>query len=66
MIIRDHASRLPDFERDMSGWPRDGKVKTHETIVHGLDRAPAAFLTLFTGEKLGKLIVQVSEDPGRP
>jgi NADPH-dependent curcumin reductase CurA len=66
MIIRDHASRQGEFERDMRAWVRDGRVKTHETIVHGLDRAPAAFLTLFTGEKLGKLIVQVSEDPGRP
>lgn len=63
MISGDHADRIPDFHRDVSGWLREGRLKYHQTIVHGLENAPQAFIGLFHGENLGKLLVQVSEDP---
>jgi NADPH-dependent curcumin reductase CurA len=37
--------------------------KKKETIVDGIDNATAAFLGLFKGKNLGKMIVRVGPDP---
>jgi hypothetical protein len=58
-IIFDHNGRQPDFLRDMSAWIRDGRVKWTETVVDGFERMPAAFLGLFAGANLGKMVVRV-------
>jgi hypothetical protein len=63
MIVSDHADRQGDFLRDMSGWLREGKIRCRETIVDGLANAPRAFLGLFSGENVGKLLVKVGDDP---
>lgn len=65
MIVRDHANRMPDFLRDASAWLREGRLKYRETVVEGIDNAPQAFLGLFHGENIGKLLVQVAGDPSR-
>jgi len=51
------------FERDMTGWVRDGRVAYLEDVVDGLEQAPEAFRGLFTGRNLGKLLVRVGDDP---
>jgi NADPH-dependent curcumin reductase CurA len=64
-IISDHFDRLPDFLGDMGGWLAEGKVKDRETIVEGIENAPAAFIGLLRGENLGKMLVKVGPDPRR-
>jgi NADPH-dependent curcumin reductase CurA len=64
-IITDHADRQAAFQRDMSRWIREGRVKYREDIVPGIESAPSAFLKLFAGTNFGKLLVQVSPDPTR-
>lgn len=64
-IVRDHFDKLGDFIEDVGGWLAEDKLHYKEDIVDGLENAPEAFLSLFSGEKFGKLIVQVSEDPER-
>jgi NADPH-dependent curcumin reductase len=59
-IISDYNPRMPEFLREMAPWVRDGRIKTREDIVQGLENAPAAFLGLLEGKNFGKLIVQVS------
>jgi NADPH-dependent curcumin reductase CurA len=44
----------------MAGWIRDGKITWKETVEHGIENAPAAFLKLFTGENLGKMLVKLA------
>jgi hypothetical protein len=58
-IIMDHFNRQPDFVQDMTGWIRAGKMKWTETIIDGFERMPAAFLGLFAGTNLGKMVVRV-------
>ncbi len=58
-IIFDHFQRQPDFVRDMTSWIQAGKMKWTETIVDGFERMPAAFLGLFSGANLGKMVVRV-------
>ena len=48
------------FIRDMSAWIAQGKVKWRETVEEGIERAPDAFLKLFKGENLGKMLVKLS------
>ena len=43
----------------MRRWLSEDKITWEETIVEGLENAPKAFIALFTGEKLGKIIVKV-------
>ena len=61
MIVNDHADRREAFGSDMSAWLGQGKVKVRETVVGGLDNAPRAFIGLFHGENIGKLIVRVTQ-----
>ena len=59
-LVFDYAARYSQAAREMAGWLREGKLRSHEEIVTGIERFPEALLRLFTGEHLGKLLVQVA------
>ena len=59
-IVSSHMDMQEPFIRDMSAWIAQGKVKWRETVEEGIERAPDAFLKLFTGENLGKMLVKLS------
>jgi NADPH-dependent curcumin reductase CurA len=63
-IVSDFVAHAADFERDMSAWVREGKIKYREDVVDGLDKTPEAFIGLLSGRNLGKLLVRVS-DPAK-
>ena len=58
-LVFDFAAEYGKAAREMAGWIREGKLQSHEEIVHGIDRFPEALLRLFTGEHLGKLVIQL-------
>jgi hypothetical protein len=58
-IVFDYFPRMTEFYRDMGEWLANGAVKSHETVVHGLEKAPDAFLGLFRGENTGKMLVRL-------
>jgi len=58
-IVFDYFPRMPEFYRDMGGWLASGTVKSHETVVDGLEQAPDAFFGLFRGENVGKMLVRL-------
>jgi NADPH-dependent curcumin reductase CurA len=59
-IVSNHFNLLPEFQKDMSGWMREGKLTWKETVENGIENAPAAFLKLFKGENLGKMLVKLA------
>ncbi|MDE2487848.1 MAG: NADP-dependent oxidoreductase [Alphaproteobacteria bacterium] len=59
-IVSHHFDLLPKFIDDLSGWVKDGKVKWQETVFEGIDKAPDAFLGLFSGENTGKMLVKLA------
>ncbi len=59
-IVTDFMERNVEFYRDMRQWISAGKLQWEETVVEGLANAPKAFKALFTGEKLGKIVVKIS------
>jgi len=58
-IVFDYFPRMTEFYRDMGQWLASGAVKSQETVVDGLDKAPDAFLGLFKGENIGKMLVRL-------
>jgi NADPH-dependent curcumin reductase CurA len=58
-VVFDYAARYPEAAREMMRWISDGKIRSREHVVKGIDLFPSAFLRLFSGEKLGKLILEV-------
>ena len=58
-IVFDYQSRMDEFYRDMGQWVASGAVKSHETVVEGLDNMPDAFLGLFKGANVGKMLVKL-------
>lgn len=61
-IISDHLDRLPQFYSDMGKWIAEGRIKWKETIVDGIENAPKAFIGLFKGENIGKMLVRIDPD----
>lgn len=59
-IVTDYLKRLPEFYGDMSEWAGQGKIKWQETIFDGIDAAPDAFIGLFSGGNLGKMLVKLA------
>ncbi|GAA1745306.1 NADP-dependent oxidoreductase [Aeromicrobium alkaliterrae] len=59
------AEHHADFLREMGGWVGAGTVQYREDVVDGLENAVDAFRGLLTGRNVGKLLVQVGEDPSR-
>ncbi len=62
-IISEHFDLLPQFHADIGKWISDGRIKSKETIVQGIENAPKAFIGLFKGDNLGKMLVQIGPDP---
>ena len=58
-IVSDHLDRQPQFYADMGAWIAAGTLKWQETILDGLENAPRAFLGLFKGENVGKMLVRL-------
>ena len=58
-IVSNHFNLLPEFQKEMSGWIREGKLTWKETVEHGIENAPTAFLKLFKGANLGKMLVKL-------
>lgn len=58
-IVMNYWDMRDEFRAEMSQWIKDGKIKWEETIEHGIDKAPAAFLSLFTGGNTGKMLVKL-------
>ncbi|EJL24107.1 putative NADP-dependent oxidoreductase [Novosphingobium sp. AP12] len=48
---------------DIAGWMKDGKIRFAESVVEGLDAAPQAFSSVFSGhDHVGKLLVRVAPE----
>ena len=58
-LVFDYQSRMDDFYRDMASWLKSGAVKSRETVAEGLEQTPDAFLGLFKGANVGKMLVRL-------
>ena len=59
-IVSDHVALMGDFVNDVAPLLPSGKLKSRETVVDGLSKAPQAFIGLLKGENFGKLVVKIA------
>jgi len=62
MVVFDYASRYQEGAKILGGWMAQGKLKAREDIYEGIENFPETFKRLFSGEKLGKLVLKVIEE----
>lgn len=58
-LVFDHPELIEPFESDVTQWLASGQVHHWETVFSGIESAAEAFVSLFTSEKLGKVVVAV-------
>jgi NADPH-dependent curcumin reductase CurA len=61
MVVFDYAKDYGKASMQMGQWIREGKLKSKEDVYSGIEKFYETFLRLFSGEKLGKLVLKVSE-----
>ena len=62
-FVFDYVPRWPEFEAELRRWYSEGKLKLVDDVFDGLETAPTALGSLFTGGHTGGCVIRVSEDP---
>ena len=62
MVVFDYAKDYQKAAMQMGQWMLQGKLKSKEDVYEGIENFHETFLRLFSGEKLGKLVLKVSEN----
>ncbi|VTU19619.1 Putative NADP-dependent oxidoreductase YfmJ [Variovorax sp. PBS-H4] len=62
MVVFDYADRYHVAVAEMATYLKDGRMKSREDVVEGIDTFPEALTRLFTGQNFGKLVLQVAKD----
>lgn len=58
--VGNYSERFNEGAQQLGAWLKDGKLKYRETIIKGFENIPTAFMNLFEGKNIGKLLVQVA------
>jgi NADPH-dependent curcumin reductase CurA len=58
-IVADFKNFFSEGMQQLSQWVKEDKLVYKETITEGFDKLPDAFLGLFSGKNIGKMIVKV-------
>lgn len=61
MVVFDFAADYQKAAMQMGQWMAQGKLKSKEDVYQGIENFYDTFLRLFSGDKLGKLVLKVSE-----
>ncbi|MBT8220931.1 MAG: NADP-dependent oxidoreductase [Bacteroidia bacterium] len=62
IVVMDWAHRFKEGATQLGTWMMEGKLKSKEDVYEGIENFYDTFLRLFSGEKMGKLILKVEED----
>jgi NADPH-dependent curcumin reductase CurA len=62
IVVFDYADRYHLAVAEMAAYIQDGRMKSKEDVVVGLQTFPQTLLKLFNGENFGKLVLEVAKD----
>jgi NADPH:quinone reductase len=57
-IVSNYSDHFSEAISNLTQWLNEGKLKFTETIITGFEKLPDAFLGLFNGTNLGKMLVK--------
>jgi NADPH-dependent curcumin reductase CurA len=60
LMVTDWLDCRGIFEKEVGACYRAGKLKNRETVLKGIEKAPAAFIGLFQGQNIGKMVVELA------
>ncbi len=60
LMVLDWLDQQAEFEKEVGGYFKAGRVRHKETVVKGIDHAVDAFIGLFQGQNVGKMVVEVA------
>ena len=58
-IVFDYEAKYPEAINALSHWLQKGELQHMETIRHGFESVPQAFIDLFHGKNVGKMLVEM-------
>jgi len=58
-IVSEHMALWPQALKELGAHVAGGRIRYRETIAHGLESAPAAFVGLLRGQNFGKQLVKL-------
>jgi NADPH-dependent curcumin reductase len=59
-IVSEHMDVWPAALKELAGHVASGRMKYRETVAHGLESAPQAFLGMLKGANFGKQLVKLA------
>ncbi|MDQ3404020.1 MAG: NADP-dependent oxidoreductase [Actinomycetota bacterium] len=60
MIVTSYFHLYPEYIGKAAGWLADGSLHAEQTVMDGLDQAPAAFFGVLNGANTGKMLVRLT------
>lgn len=61
LVVMDWQDRYMEGAMQMGQWMAEGKLKSREDIYEGIENFRETFLRLFSGDKMGKLVLKIKE-----
>ncbi len=62
-LVFDFHRRYAEAEAEMAAWIADGRLRSVEDVVAGIEHFPDTLLKLYRGENFGKLILSAGDIP---
>ncbi len=62
IVVFDWADRYSEAVARIAQWMREGKFKSREDVMIGIDKFPDALNLLFSGGNFGKLVLKLADD----
>ena len=59
MVVFDYANDYSKAAIEMGMWMMQGELSSKEDVYEGIENFHEIFLRLFTGEKMGKLVLKI-------
>ena len=60
ILVLNYSDQFRSALEQLSQWIREGKLKTRENIVFGIENAGKAFVDMMNGSNIGKQLVKVA------
>jgi NADPH:quinone reductase len=57
-IVGNYSDHFEDAMKQLTNWVKEDKLKFKETVIHGFNKLPETFISLFSGKNEGKMLVK--------